>query len=429
MREPSIESESKKIAELEKLLVSIDWAQVHGSESLLSPGHVDAINDKLGLMFDDKTLQQFLYDTEKLKSISLRLQPLAMIASLRPGMLTVKATILLPKLLSHQAYSVPALWPLAVASLLETDRFLAGPSAAEIDSTAKKWYRMFVIDHAISRMYPANMVHTLKTEDEDKSHSKVEEKRDALILQFEGMIPAALKTMNRITDQALVDESDPLLLRAAHYYGHRGNQHLHSIQELKWGDRVREKNFGIVPDLVSSALDAYRPAIALRLLGFAKTFGARPKDLPVTDFETIESVSAWDPERKTKFESFVLTSQALADIANQYAAMSCVYCYLYVYEKHHDKREVNATGSNIKVTLAKAVHYWRKAIINGNREGVGEPYRIMARRRLSEHMAHLVSNAEIGYPVNHYDRKLDDREKGIFDRFREMLYLPNMGVS
>jgi hypothetical protein len=412
-----------KVKELKSLLVSIDWSGFNPQSPILTIRRVAEINQRLSELFGDKTLQQFLYDTEDIQKITLRLQPLAMISWISGTDLSDESRVVIQKLLSHQAYSNRALWPLAVANLIELNRHINNVPTSIIDADAAKWYRMFVVDHAVARMYPDKMAHP-RGGDSGDFQNLVSTARDGLITTFERLIPQIMnqKQLNLKALQAFRLDDDPYLLRTAHYYGHRGNDYLINLQDLKWVNANADNpdNFRLVPELVEKSLLAYSHAIQLRLIAFAKSFRNFKSILHDDDIKSVESAIQWEEHWMRRNEAFLLTSQALADIANQYAAASCVHCYAYAHSLYEGTGNCEEFVGQAKSKLYKAAYYWKKANINGTHEGVGDPYRIMARKRLAEHMVHIASSGKWGLPDNHYEKKLESWEQDIFRQFYDM---------
>jgi hypothetical protein len=71
------------------------------------------------------------------------------------------------------------------------------------------------------------------------------------------------------------DLYDPYILRAAHYYGHRGNEHLNKLQKINWTvEKLQStKITSLLRKTANEGLNAYKNAINLRILAFAKSFG------------------------------------------------------------------------------------------------------------------------------------------------------------
>jgi hypothetical protein len=420
-----------RIQKLQALLDSIEWTDSTRSQRMLTPGRLDKINAQLAELHDDKTVQQFLYDTEEIQSLTERLQSLAMISWIGAADFDQKSKLVIQKLLCHQAYSKRHLWPLAVANLIELERFIANTSTTAENKVVNQWYRMFVVDHAISRMHPETLDRRIDHDPKD-FQKWINASRDGLIQSFESLIPASLSA-SPDTDRTLkldqMADADRYLLRTAHYYGHRGNEKLSRLQDLKWKreNTPNGNNFAHVPGLVDEASLNYNKAIILRLYAFAKSFIGLRADLIEDDQRVVSSVTGWSKDWMQQNEAFLLTSQALADIANQYAALSCVYCYEHAYSKYSKRGDLSTISHRAVNALNNANYYWRKANINGLYEGVGEPYRIVARKRLAEHMVFIITGGKDGTAINYYEKNLENWEHGIFQRFYDMRQLSGAG--
>jgi hypothetical protein len=72
-----------------------------------------------------------------------------------------KSKVLMQKLLCHHAYSNRDLHSLAVANLIDLERFISSQRQSVSEQDAK-WYQMFVVDHAVARMYEESIAKALK---------------------------------------------------------------------------------------------------------------------------------------------------------------------------------------------------------------------------------------------------------------------------
>jgi hypothetical protein len=375
-------------------------------------------------LFANKTLQQFIYDTDDIQRITVRLQPLAMNCLMGGAEFSFKSKVLMQKLLCHHAYSNRDLHSLAVANLIDLERFISSQRQSVSEQDAK-WYQMFVVDHAVARMYEESIAKALKGENQSEFEEKKSVAKENLIKNFESVLlpnPLGLPNIDNLLKNN--DLYDPYILRAAHYYGHRGNEHLNKLQKINWTvEKLQStKITSLLRKTANEGLNAYKNAINLRILAFAKSFDEVSNDLHAEDSCIVSKCDKWSDDWKLKNEAFFLTSQALADIANQYAAGACTLCYQYTQKVLDQDQTCEQTLNDACSYLNKATYYWRKANINGTIEGIGEPYRIAARKRLAEHMLCIASSGEFGLPINQYDRKLEKWEQQIFDYYRQMSF-------
>jgi|GEM_PF-5350777 len=409
------------VRELESLLVSIDWSSFNPGRSILTERRVNQINEKLVKLSGDKTVQQFLYDTADIHKITMRLQPLAMISWMGRSEFSVEARIVIQKLISHQAYSNRHLYSLAVANLIELNQFIGSFNERDVSSSNSRWYRLFVVDHAVARMYTDQIAAPLAGDSGDFKR-QVDEMRFNLISVFEVLSPRELLGDDFESLLGNNEQCDPYLLRVAHYFGHRGNERLSMLQALEWADSDLDHidRMNLVSNLVEEGLASYNRAINLRLIAFAKSFGTSLDGLHEHDSNKVSFAVQWADSWMKNNEAFFLTSQALADIANQYAAATCVLCYKYAQSVYASEGNDRNIADEAMSYITKATYYWRKANINGTLEGIGEPYRIVARRRLAEHMVFIASRGSGGLPINSYDKKLENWEQDIFKRFHDI---------
>lgn len=292
----------------------------------------DALERWTSLIFEDLTIQQYLYDSGTLHASSQALERMCNLS-----WLPLTSRLLLMKLKAHALYGLDAARrPVAIASL---DELLEALERAAASLSPKQqqliiWYRIWAADHR------KNLVPGGEGE-------------------VEALLPAALRSG---TEPERGDEY--LILRAAHYWGHRGNQESRRMvkgEPLKGDPLVFYKraaayraytvpySFGLSRDRdirlpASSALD--EASKALRRLG-----------LPTwaVDFTEKERVTG------TLMECFPSMHQALGDIAHQLVCSGIVYCWGAV-----------SKGDAMALPMARtyyetARHLWRLATEVGRR--------------------------------------------------------------
>jgi hypothetical protein len=262
------------------------------------------VEEELHGLGEDLTLQQFLYDSSRLTGLLPKLWSCFALYS-EERSLDARSLVLLHKMLAHDFYGRPETWQTAVQMMLKAERLLrrdlAGASAA--DSQHARWYRIFLLDHAANRMRQDDVA-----------------LRAGALHQVENLLPSSLKILDGFIDQ----DDTPFVLRAAHYWGHRANAILGRFQRAgsldKAGKRVRRPS-------QTSLLEArrhYELAIRLRLAAMKLSFD---------EIELDVDCAAWAPAgnldglRRVEMERLYTRTQGIADLANQFGALSCLLCY------------------------------------------------------------------------------------------------------
>jgi hypothetical protein len=249
------------------------------------------------LMFQDLTIQQYLYDCGALHAVSSTLERMCALPEL-----PISSRLLLLKLRAHALYGADsASKPLAIRALDELLEQLdqATSSLPTTQQGLLLWYRIWAVDH-----------------------------RKNLAADGEGEVEALLPPSLREGKQPQPGD-EHLILRAAHYWGHRGNQELRR--------RVKSENLRGDPMVFYQRAAAYR-AYTIRyslarqdassrrsLLGalVEMKWELQAVDLPdwALDFEPHAN------DTETLMECFPSMHQAIGDIAHQLVCSGIVHCW------------------------------------------------------------------------------------------------------
>jgi hypothetical protein len=150
----------------------------------------------------------------------------------------------------------------------------------------------------------------------------------------QGLLPESL----RYSINPPEPEVWPSLLRAAHYWGHRGNQVTFQLgnfmQRLPAGDRNGQAN-----GLYDEGITYYSLAVAFRAANFRLLFPNQYQnylaDLLQEAPNLPDWLSTWNPENiqanVVGIERFTSPSQAVGDIAHQYRGIAVVQLWGYLY--------------------------------------------------------------------------------------------------
>lgn len=384
----------------------INWADFERDRELFSIGTGKEIDRLLSNLFSNLTEQQFLYDTHELDTLMPRLRSVHALYGTR-DVSSERASLLLSKLIAHEAYGIRDHFHFAVLLLIDANRMVGS-----LESKQVTWYRIFFLDHAINRMLPNSMG---CRDERERAHLKG--KRDEFTAELEALLPNALKGNSDATNN-----SDPLLLRAAHYWGHRGNHRLEMAQSATEVDpQKKEVILESEPAIAASrfveqvedGVRLFERAVEFRVRAFAHSF---PGDDVISFLMRRYNIRATETQERT-VEKFKSRAQALADIANQFSAQCCLLCHLAsLPENWHPNRDIT---ERILASKEMAEWLWRQANEMIRIEG-GVPLRTMLWRRLYEHMTFKVVSYT-GRPRHFYEESLQQFERDILHRFESIL--------
>ena len=343
------------------------------------------LNYHLRMIFDSLTYQQYLYDVDGLKDFLQCLSALNLSGlSLEP-----ESHCVCRKLLAHQAYSERPLWNLSTRILLNLDDDLR---SLDIDEEKKTWYRLFSIDHAVSRLYSLD----------DK-----EQIRGRLVGRFHELLERA--------------QPGRYILREAHFHGHLGNDALKSLQDLKGPGNKRG---GLT--LVATAKAYYLKAVELRLEMLESNFAQEPGvSAAVERVRKYFGLMSSEKEQTARIEQFHNPAQAISDTAQQLTGLLSVACYELAFVS---KRNRVVLAERIQSLSSLTREFWdllRHQLVTTG--GIGH-YRIIERRRISEHMLAILrnrnlilQNTDTAVSTDRYTTRLKDWEFELLKNFESLI--------
>lgn len=386
-----LQSHKKQLSELKQLCNSNTEKQ----SPLWTPDEIAGIESFLKNLYAELTYQQFIYDTFEISELASLLQAMF----LSKNGIDPQCSIVARKLISHQVYSNKSLWQISVRLML-TNYEIATEQC--IKDEIIRWYRLFFLDHAVSRMYTAGLGYSSKSG-----------LRSELISEFRHLTRPKSRGSRGLPDVSVI-------LRVAHFEGHLGNDGLNSLQNVS--GQLSED----VSDQVNAAEQHFQLATLYRLAMLPQLDAqAASPEVPLRP--------SWltSPFKKLSganngCEAFANAAQAYADIANQLSCLVCVLCYKFVVADSN-RREI---VTEIVETSQAATFFWnqlRKQLLVNNESQI---YRVIQRRRISEHMLWILkdcfprefanANAEFAVFAGRYSTKVEGWEQKIFDRFSQL---------
>ncbi|HEX7843970.1 MAG TPA: CHAT domain-containing protein [Kofleriaceae bacterium] len=263
----------------------------------------DALSRYAEMTFYDLTVQQYMYDIGALSAV---LGPLTAVLEARE--LASRTEIVVRKLKAHALYGTgSASLPATIAALKElvaaVDRYDAANPGAD-EPTA--WYRIWALDH-------------LKNVDPTQPG-------------LDGLLPEALQH-----GEPPVRGDERLVIRAAHYWGHLGNQ------------EVRARVAGGLPP--RTALASYIKAVAYRACAIQFSFDRHDRATKSSERDELRRrlqpvlailrdagipawVSSYVPDEAVlvdpRIERFPSLPQAVGDMANQLVWSGIVHCWNFI---------------------------------------------------------------------------------------------------
>jgi NB-ARC domain len=304
--------------------------------------------DFLGIqdvLFDNFVFQQYVYDTGYLENSLERVEKMR--ASLPKE--NIKGNIVLSKMIGHSYYVNRATsMRQSIENMIVAQEF-AEQSSSRVSKDKQEewlWYQLFCLDHT------HNLLAT--TPEGQISLPKQELTADMLQAKVEALLPESLRQINTPPSA----EISTLILRAAHYWGHRGNQ----ISYRLFRD-ITNLPFADLELLYSDGIEYYARAAVFRLLNFRlscpKEYQKHLKDLMRQAPHIPEWLSSWNPENfhdhNIIFERFTSASQAIGDTAHQYRGIADIRLWGYLYKVTSgrvDQGFLKETERTIEITRA-----------------------------------------------------------------------------
>lgn len=305
----------------------------------------------LELLSQYYSVQQYIYDTGYLESAIDQLE-LAKAYLVQLGESNnLKAQVTNGKLLGHAYYANPA----QNRNLAIENMMIAREIASRADQTTTSdaehqiwlWYQVFLLDH----------VHNLLSKPSDQSSVLVPEE---LEVQIAELLPTSLEQANDPPDPDVL----PSLLRAAHYWGHRGNQVTFKMETLL---RESPSNHSEeIESLLEDGLNYYSLASIFRAANFRLSFPQQYQQHLADVLDEVPNIPEWlltwnPPVQSLDFERFTSSSQAVGDIAHQYRGMATVQLFGHFYNV---SRGLNSSLlEEARSVVEVASRLWEKAKI------------------------------------------------------------------
>lgn len=312
------------------------------------------IETSLEFWFHHMKFQNFVYDTGLQELLLGQLERLY--DETRKSSLAPHHELILLKLLGHAYYARPQesgkLAEEFFRKAIELARQLISKRSNKTIDPELRWYLVFLLDHS------ANVL----AKQRPKKDRSIPVRADRFFIPIFDEIETALPR-SFVNFHPINQERDcELLLRAAHYWGHRGNQDAFVIFCRSGEDRPKEEN----DKLFESARNAYLAATYLRLLGL-KIFRRGQFEYHVAKFlrsGEIPFMPKWMDTvdlnmERTGYETFTSLSQGIGDSAHQLRGYHsvCVYDFL----RKDDERGKADILEEASKALAGARRLWRIA--------------------------------------------------------------------
>ncbi len=295
---------------------------------------LERIDAALEFWFDHFKFQNFVYDTGIQELLLDQMIDLKDYLE-ETGAIGSKFKLILFKLIGHAYYADPTQTGSEARSYfdqaLEVARILDNEPKEVEQKAAILWYKIFLLDHrsnvASKCRQPDEQVHTIRDD-------------PAFISDFDEIEATLPEPLKLLTVAPYRNECE-LLLRAAHYWGHRGNQDSFIIFR-----RYEENKLGLDwKGLVDSACQHYIRALNYRLLvirlfrgGQFERLLARPCRNNQLPFVT-EWLNAVKPfKTRVGYEGFTSLSQGIGDAAHQYRGQHFVYVIDYLTTQDQERR-------------------------------------------------------------------------------------------
>ena len=321
-------------------------------------------NNFLGIyeiLFDNFVFQQYIYDTGYLENNLKRLEKIRSHLNLQLD--NLKGDIILSKMIGHGYYADRSVRrEVAVKNMIDAYKKAVNiyQTSSERDKKVWLWYQLFLLDHS------HNLIATTP-------EGSIQLESGVLIAQnlqsdIELLLPEQLKQIDFPPETELCT----YVLRAAHYWGHRGNQV--SYQLLRQiPNTLKSKNVQI-ERLYEEGTRYYLLAAILRAVNFRLSFQKKYKEYLGNLIQaapyTPEWLRDWNPvnfqDSVVRFEQFTSSSQAVGDIAHQYRGITIVQLWTYLYKSSQgvEQHFVRETRKVMETTFK----LWEKAeeLLNRN---------------------------------------------------------------
>ena len=283
------------------------------------------IRESLTFWYEYFVFQNFVYDTGLQDALLEQMIELREYLATQ-NLLTDSFGLILDKLIGHAYYADPG--KTGALAREHFDRALTFAEALDFrkasgegEISIARWYRIFLLDHRSN--VASKRRDALSPIREDASFAPD-------FVAIEAVLPATLKALHA----APSEEECELLLRAAHYWGHRGNQDSFTLHQRFISGSFQDGDDGVA----QSAIDNYVLAANYRLLGlrifrsgqFKRSLAPHVQKgrVPLLA-KWIDQAPSLEPQRR--FESFTSLAQGVGDAAHQYRGLHFVYVLQFLF--------------------------------------------------------------------------------------------------
>jgi hypothetical protein len=313
------------------------------------------------ILFGNFVFQQYVYDTGYLENNLKQLEKIRNYLNLRFD--NLKSDVILGKMIGHGYYADrSAGMKIAVENMVLSYNKVVNvyQTSSEHDRKVWLWYQLFLLDHAHNLIATTpegyiNLEDTLLTAQDLQSN-------------IESLLPEQLKQIDSPPDPELCT----YVLRAAHYWGHRGNQV--SYQLLRQIPNALSSKSIQIEKLYEEGVKYYLLAATFRAVNFRLSYPKKYKEylggLMLEAPYTPQWLHDWNPinfqNNLVGFEQFTSPSQAVGDTAHQYRGIAIVQLWTYLYKASQgvEKNFVRETREVMETTFK----LWEKAkeLLNRN---------------------------------------------------------------
>ncbi|HEY9834980.1 MAG TPA: NB-ARC domain-containing protein [Stenomitos sp.] len=273
------------------------------------------------ILFDNFVFQQYVYDTGYIENNLKQIEKVREFISEN----NAKGYVILSKMIGHGYYADRTHY---MKQSVENMMIVQEKAEAQSDSSSVDeqkvwlWYQLYCLDHT----------HNLVATTPEGNINIFDRKVTAQELQskLELLLSDELKQL----DTPPTSDVCPYILRAAHYWGHRGNQ----LSFRLFRDIVSQSKDEL-EKLHTQGIEYYARAAVFRLVNFRlscpKEYQKHLKGLLQGAPYIPEWLPNWTPlgfqNKDINFERFTSASQALGDTAHQYRGIADVQLWSYLY--------------------------------------------------------------------------------------------------
>jgi hypothetical protein len=262
-------------------------------------------------------VQQYIYDTGYLESAIEKLERAKLFLRELGESNNLKAQVINAKMLGHAYYASPAQnRNLAIENMMAATGLAALADRSSTSTSEHQiwlWYQVFLLDH----------VHNLLSKPFEQTSTLVPIE---LEVQIAELLPTSLERADAPPELDVL----PSLLRAAHYWGHRGNQVTFKLESLL--RELPSTRSEEVEALLGDGINYYSRASIFRAANFRLSFPQQYQRHLANILDEIPHIPQWlltwnPPETPLDFERFTSASQAVGDIAHQYRGMATIQLF------------------------------------------------------------------------------------------------------